>query len=83
MRYHDLCSSVGAMRLDAVGALMVCTETQWLWQDGDDLLMEISELWLCPAMSEVEAASNEGSEFLSSSRPYFDYIEFQKLQSHF
>ena len=76
---------LGDQRTYAVEGLMmeICTETQCLWQDQDDLLMEISELSLCHAISEVEVDSNEGSEFLSSSRPYFDYIEFQKMQSHF
>ena len=41
----------GGQRTDVLGGLMmeICTETECLWQDGDDLLMEISELLLCHA----------------------------------
>ena len=37
---------LGGQRTHAVDGLMmeICTETQCLWQDGDDLLLEISEL---------------------------------------
>ena len=36
----------GGQRTDVLGGLMmeICTETESLWQDGDDLQMEISEL---------------------------------------
>ena len=39
-------SPVGGQRTYAVGGLTmeICTETQFAWQDGDDLLMKISEL---------------------------------------
>ena len=38
--------AVGGQRTDVLGVLRMetCTETQCAWQDGDDLLTEISKL---------------------------------------